>query len=704
MRGFIARLAAAGRVIAAAGMLAWFACVMLTAVEAGTWPEGVALAFMAGSYGLALWLGLALVLVPAAWCVPTAAAGSVHLREALACSVGAAAWMLATFWPLRALALAALPASLAYHEALASIAAAYGCWGSACAATWIAWRRLRRSHPLPAWSLAPLLVVARWIAVAPLAEALPGREAWADGALMAVLGLCFIGSVARVPRAIWPLLGAAWVASVTVLFTSFTAHPAARAVFAATYPGAAGLVGGITSLVDIDGDGVSAWLGGADCDDFDATVSPFALEIAGNRIDDNCLGGDLPLVPRNLQPTAAGVGPRHNLVLVTLDATRADLLDAEHMPNLRRLSERAATFTRAYTVVPYTTDSTRTMLTGQLLANMAVGFQQDLGREPSLQERLRDAGYDTSIVLHRWWDEAGSWWAYAGFKQRIEVAPGQTDIYRSVTGPAVTEGALAEISRLAAAGRPYFVWIHYVDPHAEYMPRAATPFSDRSDLRSLYHQEVWSTDREFGRLLEHLESLGFFERGVLAVHSDHGELIEPGGRVGHALWLDEGVLRVLLVVRGPSVPAGVYSTRVSLVDVFPTLLELTAGLAAPSFGRSLAPIWQRSETADREVFVYSPYPGSRQGALLQGPHKLVQDFLHGTERLYDLSRDPAERDNLVEARPEIAARLKARYGEVWDRSMNDRVLARRAHRKLSELCQAGDQRACAALERAAMQR
>ena len=690
--------------IGGAGLLAWLLSGVVAVIEAGSlelWP----LAFMAGAYGLSLWVGIAVALVPAAWVWRAQdAANSSELRAGLACLLAAALVMALSYWPLRALALALLPSWYAYHDALATLAAAYGAWGLACIATWLAWRFRYRSPQLPSWSFAPLFLVARASSSSALSLALPGREHWADAALLGLIAICFISLVPRLPRALWAVLGAGWAAGMLALLAGFAALPGARAVFVAKYPGAAGLVVHLSSLVDIDGDGVSGWLAGTDCDDLDPKVSPFALEIAGNGIDDNCMGGDLPLAApvgsRPVEPGAARLAHPHNLVLVTLDTTRADLLDPQHMPQLSRFAERAATFRRAYTAAPYTTDSTRCMLTGQPLMNIAISsVTQDLGREASLQERLHDAGYDTSIVVLHWWKEEGSW-AYSGFNQRLEAATDQPDPYRAISGPQVTQLALAEIDRLSAAGKPFFVWIHHLDPHAEYRPRAGTPFSQRRDELGRYHQEVWATDYEFGRLVDHLEQRDFFADGALVVHSDHGELVDDAGRTGHALWLDEGVLRVLLVMRGPDIPAGRYDTRVSLIDLFPTLLEWSAGIAAPSFGRSLAPIWQREETADREIVVYSPYVGSRQGAFLQGPYKLIQDFMHGSERLYDLSQDPAERVNLVDTEPELAARLERRYAEIWDQSMNDRVMARRAQRQMLELCQRGNTRACSALERA----
>ncbi len=73
-------------------------------------------------------------------------------------------------------------------------------------------------------------------------------------------------------------------------------------------------------------------------------------------------------------------------------------------------------------------------------------------------------------------------------------------------------------------------------------------------------------------------------------------------------------------------------------------------------------------------------------------------MLAGSLSLHDIERDPAETTNLIEAEPRRAASLAQRMGEVWDRSMNDRLMQERARSVLHELCRAGDRSASAAVQ------
>jgi len=164
-----------------------------------------------------------------------------------------------------------------------------------------------------------------------------------------------------------------------------------------------------------------------------------------------------------------------------------------------------------------------------------------------------------------------------------------------------------------------------------------------------------------------------------------------GGRYGHGRMLDELVIRPVLVLAGPGVPPGRHATRVRLIDVYPTLLELAAGIEAPCDGEDLARVWSGGEQRDRDVFVQGTYAGTDLRAAIVGDFKLVWDLRAGVESLYDLARDPREHRNLRDALPERAGALRAALGRRWDLSVNSVVLSRRVRR---ESCAAGDRSAC----------
>ena len=187
--------------------------------------------------------------------------------------------------------------------------------------------------------------------------------------------------------------------------------------------------------------------------------------------------------------------------------------------------------------------------------------------------------------------DRSKWSVYAGFSAVDDDLAPENRGLQGITSEQTTTRFIRHLEQLARGNRPFLAWVHYFDPHAEYLERDGTPFPGET-RRGRYLQEVFATDRELGRLFDWLEQRGYFESGYVFVFSDHGELIDDRGRYGHARWVDEGVLRGVLVARGPGVAKGRYDTRVRTLDVYPTALELAAGMRAPCDGTSLADIWR----------------------------------------------------------------------------------------------------------------
>jgi arylsulfatase A-like enzyme len=666
MRGSVGRLVQTSRVLVPTTLLAWILLVMFGALTARGFPGVHALALMAGGYGLAAWLVLAIALIPLSFFRVERAQGTSFDRRAFLALAVTALLGAAVMMPLRPPLWDLIPVGMAYPDELARAASFYLALALGAAIAWVMWRLLpaTRGSPFPLWTFAVLHCGARMASSRDLELAAPGREGLFDAALLVVFGAATLGVGGRLPTATVRVLGASWALSVIALVTTISGSEAARSQLFTTYPGAASLVHNIRSLIDFDGDGAASILAGTDCDDLDPERHPFALEIVGDGIDQNCNGFDLASAAQVTDITRRDAAPKHNVVIITVDTVRFDLLNRSVMPNLTRLSTQGATFTRSYAAAPHTSSSMNSMLTGFTTMSHSLRWNESVGLEPTLTERLHDEGYTTAIVMYDWWGTGRPWDIHRGFERVMTLTAAEHDSYRTVTGPKITEGALSELARLTAQPKPFFLWIHYLDPHAEYVPRDGTPFSQRDDLRSRYWQEVWATDRELGQVFDALEAAHFFDDGLLVVHSDHGELVEDHGRTGHAYWLDEAVLRTLLVLRGPDIPRGRYETRVRLVDVAPTVLDVAAGLETPSTGRSMRPVLAHRERDDREVVVHTTYQNTNQSALIAANHKLIKNDVLGISYLYDLTSDRAEAHNLIDERPEVAARLRARLAEA----------------------------------------
>jgi arylsulfatase A-like enzyme len=628
---------------------------------------------------LATWSSLiALMLaVPCAWLVPglaQPAPARPRGRAALyvlGCVAGTYVLSLGLRGPLEAL----VPRSLAYRADIAIVLSAYA-GALLCVALLAAIVRLRRGALPPLYIALPALLSARLLAAPHVLETIGRHGPLYELTVLALLSFAAVHLVRELSNAVRSALTAFALAASLLFVVSVGSLDEQRAAFFDRYRSTGRLLFQLALLFDFDRDGVPSILGGTDCDDFDERVGPQCLEIVGNGVDDNCRGGDLPSASPLPEPVRATAAPARNVIFVTLDAARADVLTARHMPRLAALSGSAAVFERAYANSTNTLESLLSLSSGQYPMAIQLGFGGFVGSDVTLAEHFQALGYHTLLALQPdfarepWYGERG----YSEVDRRL--APANVG-ERGITSAETTRQAIAHVQRLTAAGKPFFAWFHYYDMHEQYMPRGGTPFGgDSTEAR--YFQETWSVDRDVGQLLDFLAQSGFFAReGLLVIHGDHGELIGERGRTGHCIYMDEAVLRVPLIIKGPGVVPGRYATRVNLVDLYPTVLDVAASVRAASFGRHLERVWSGRDPRDEPVFASSFCQGSNIGVAIIDHYKLLEDAAVGASFVYDLGKDPGEQHNLADQLPEVRAELRKRLGQMWDASMNDQVLARR---------------------------
>jgi arylsulfatase A-like enzyme/Flp pilus assembly protein TadD len=352
-------------------------------------------------------------------------------------------------------------------------------------------------------------------------------------------------------------------------------------------------------------------------------------------------------------------------VLLTLDTTRADHVGragASLTPNLDALGKRGTRYTRAVTAAPLTLPAHCTLLTG--LEPPAHGVRDNgvvalPAGPPTLATVLAARGYRTaafvsSRVLDRRFGLARG---FATYDDRMVAERVGEQGYPERDAAAVTTAAL----RWAAAlppGRPYFLWVHYYDPHAPYQPPGTVPGSSTAER---YAGEVAYMDREIGRLLAGLP--GRAEARVVAAVGDHGEMLGEHGERDHGIFLYRAALEVPLVVAGPRVPAGrVVEATVATRGLAAGLLGVL-GLArdASPFGEPLPGLRAEASAPGAQV-VYSEtfLPATAYG---WSPLKAVSDgrwkyIAAPRPELYDLQADPGETRDLVAQQPQEAGRLQ----------------------------------------------
>lgn len=283
--------------------------------------------------------------------------------------------------------------------------------------------------------------------------------------------------------------------------------------------------------------------------------------------------------PRSIDANSAP-----SVLLVTVDSLRADHLGAYGRedaltPTLDRLAAAGTLYLRAYSSAPLTIPSHATIFTGRYPPAHGVRDNGDfsLGEEQiTLAERFQDAGYATVAVTAAF-PTRRQWGLGQGFEVYEEPStPGRSGSHAdSRPADEVVDAALNALAGVAV-DRPVFLWVHLYDPHFPYDPPAqwATMFPGES-----YDGEVAFVDDEIGRLLVGWEMRFGTERSVVAVTAPNGESLGEGGERTHGYLLNDGTLRVPLILRGPGITPGMRShDPVGLVDIAPTILDL-AGLS-----------------------------------------------------------------------------------------------------------------------------
>ncbi|MBN2564139.1 MAG: tetratricopeptide repeat protein [Candidatus Eisenbacteria bacterium] len=371
-----------------------------------------------------------------------------------------------------------------------------------------------------------------------------------------------------------------------------------------------------------------------------------------------------------------------NVLLVTLDTTRADRLGcygyaAAETPTLDALAGRGIRFDDAVSSAPLTMPSHATILTG--LSPLSHGVHDNgtyrLGdAHVTLAEVLSARGYDTAAFVGCFVVDARF-----GLNQGFDLydfdvpldgyRPMMPD-YNERSAARVTDAAIRWFRERATTGAeaPFFVWVHYFDPHLPYRSpmQRLIRFASRP-----YDAEIAYVDLELGRLLAALGDLGARDRTLIVVAGDHGEAFGEHEEPTHGMLIYESTVRVPLIISNETLfyGPGRESGRVAgLVDIMPTV----EGLLGIDETRSLdgESLLRREAEEDRAIYVETELPLSLAGwSSLRGlrthTHKYI---LAPQEELYDLTRDPGEVENVFADARSLAQALKSRLLEMLDRN------------------------------------
>src|SRR3954470_5201514 len=374
--------------------------------------------------------------------------------------------------------------------------------------------------------------------------------------------------------------------------------------------------------------------------------------------------------------SAATPSSRPNVLLVTIDTLRADHVGSygyneASTPTIDALARRGVRFETAVAHVPLTGPSHASILTGQ--TPLGHGFRNNSGfilapEVKTIAQDFRNAGYHTAAFVSGFPLDRRFGFD-RGFETYDDHLPRGNDRRRTPYverfADATTDAALRWLetsSSAAAPAPPWFLWVHYYDPHAPYEPPADLAERYR---QSPYDGEIAFVDRQLARLFQALDAGNETSRTIVAVTADHGESLGEHGEGTHGIFLYDATLRVPLVIAGPQISGGGVSRTVARsIDVLPTLADC-AGFPRLNDvdGRSLRSAPEGQEISDAPAYAESLYADLELGwAPLYAWRTAGFKYIKAPRpELYDLEHDRSETANRVE---ELHARTNDLAGKL----------------------------------------
>jgi len=381
-----------------------------------------------------------------------------------------------------------------------------------------------------------------------------------------------------------------------------------------------------------------------------------------------------------------------NVLILLVDTLRDDHVGAwgyerNTTPFIDEIARTGAIFRKTVSTSSWTEPATFSLLTGMLPGQADVdlyGRVKIADKAEFLSEILHRKGYRTGAI-------SGNYViSYTlGFDQGFETFSERCfSNFHWRSAECMTDEAIEWIDR--EPDRPFFLYLHYIDPHARYnapppyhemfsngyvgedqrIKRGETmefelmrqradktvtlPEEDRRYLLERYDGEIAYSDAQLRRLFDNLGKRGLLRNTIVVITSDHGEEFTEHGMLGHVLNLHGTLVNVPLVFRAEGrVPAGVVVNEpVSLADVMPTLLDMLE-IEPPRmvWGRSVTRLWKGDRLEPRICFAQRRRLWFFEWAVTDGKHKLIMESTRKSgmrnPRFYDLDADPLEYNNLA---------------------------------------------------------
>jgi arylsulfatase A-like enzyme len=387
------------------------------------------------------------------------------------------------------------------------------------------------------------------------------------------------------------------------------------------------------------------------------------------------------MFPRPLASTLDGAGKGKNVVILMLDALRPDYTQAYNQqgaesPFFAELAKRSTVFERACSTSTWTAPACASLFTGHYPPQHGIieGLQAHGRRaEQDVDQVMVNSFAPDMVLLTEYLKEAG--YTTFGLSTNPNVGP-EIGFSRGFDrlinmDNATADEVLAETNdwkdELESEEQPYFLYLHFMDPHMPYHDRkpwfnadvAATSAIDEAKER--YRSEISYLDQQLAKLFEHWQ---WDDDTIVILVSDHGEELGDHGKIGHRFQMHIELNRIFMMVSGGGLgEAKRVNELVGLHDLMPTLMQYL-GLGAPieGSGLSLLPHFAAQtdgKTSDpapelpaelQQRFLLAHRRGIKKNqgdiyAVNWGQYRLLQSSTK-LRVIYDLAKDPREKRNV----------------------------------------------------------
>jgi arylsulfatase A-like enzyme/Flp pilus assembly protein TadD len=378
-----------------------------------------------------------------------------------------------------------------------------------------------------------------------------------------------------------------------------------------------------------------------------------------------------------------------NVLVVTLDTTRADRIgcygrDDASTPVLDSLAEKGFLFERCHTTNPITTPAHSTIMTGTYPMFHGV-------RDNGLFTLPADRTTLAEVFQSHGWATAAAVASFPlarkfGLDQGFDVFDDDIEApYQDFRGDRIVtrqklffdERPAGDVNQAiipwleSNLDRPFFVWVHYFDPHQPHLP--PTPY-DELFAADLYQGEIAYADESVGRILAVLEKGNVLDRTLIVIVGDHGEGLGQHDELTHSLLCYETTIQVPLIIQVPDAEGGIrIADNVGTVDLAPTILDLV-DLPIPdevqgtSLRSHLVPENSSKPEHDRVYYAETLSPRIAHG--WSEVRVLIADqfkYIHSSKpELFDLENDPLERRDLAADRPDIVESMRQHLQDFVD--------------------------------------